>query len=111
MESKTLKVIVVYNKNLEEIVGVFTSMDKAIESIVKNIIENISLFEDFIDDYKTYLDKMVDQLFGVEDDSPFTTPKSFADWLEETIVNYDSHDWRTNITPFFAFDDVTITLE
>lgn len=111
MESKTLKVIVVYNKNVEEIVGVFTSMDKAIESLVKSIIDNISLFEDFVDDYKTYLDELADKLFSYEDDSPYTTPKNFADWLEETIVNYDSCDWRNNIAPFFTFDDVTLTLE
>lgn len=111
MESKTLKVIVVYNKNTEEIVGVFTSMNKAIESIVKSIIENISSFTDFIDDYRTYLDELADRLVWDEDDSPFTTPKNFADWLEETIVNYDSCDWRNNITPFFTFDDVTLTQE
>lgn len=111
MENKTFKVIVVYNKNTEEIVGVFTNMDKAIESIIKSIIENISLFDDFIDDYKTYLNDCVDELYKYEDDAPYTTPKNFADWLEETIVNYNSCEWRNNITPFFTFDDVTLTLE
>lgn len=111
MENKTLNVIVVYSKELEETVGVFTNRDKAIESIINHIIDNISSFEDFIDDYKTYLNDGVDELYKYEDDAPYITPKCFADWLKEAITNYDLCDWHNNITPYFTFDDVTLTLE
>lgn len=111
MENKTLNVIVVYSKQDENTVGVFTNTDEAVASIAKHIVENISLFEDFIDDYKTYLCDCIDELYKYEDDAPYTVPKSFADWLKETVTNYDSCDWRNNIAPYFAFDDVTLTLE
>lgn len=112
MENKTLKLIVVYSKELEETVGVFKNSDEAIAAITKHIIDNVSSFEDFIDDYKVYLtDDCTDGLYRYEDDAPYTVPKCFADWLKETITNYDACEWHNNITPLFAFDDVTLTLE
>lgn len=111
MASKTLNVIVVYNKQEEETVGVFTNRNEAVASLIKYIVENFSLFEDFIDDYKTYLYDCVHELYNDEDDAPYTAPMSFADWLKETVTNYDSCDWNNNIAPLFTFDNVTLTLE
>lgn len=111
METKTLNLIAVYSKNVEETIGVFTNTDEAIAAIAKNIVDNVSLFEDFIDDYKAYLTDYAEELFRDEDDTPYTAPKCFADWIKETLSNYDSSDWHLNVTPYFAFDDVTLTLE
>lgn len=111
MENKTLNLIAVYSKETEQTIGVFTNTDEAVASIAKHIVENISLFDDFIDDYKVYLNDFIDEFYKEEDDICYTTPKSFADWLKETITKYDSYDWHNNITPLFAFDDVTLTLE
>ena len=111
MENKTLNLIAVYSKNVEEIIGVFTNTDEAIAAIAKNIIENIALFDDFIDDYKDYLNGFIDEFYKYEDDICYTAPKCFADWIKETLSNYDSTDWHLNVTPFFAFNDVTLTLE
>ena len=111
MENKTLNLIAVYSKNVEEIIGVFTNTDEAIAAIAKNIVDNVSLFEDFVEDYKAYLTDYAEELFRYEDDTPYTAPKCFADWIKETLLHYDSTDWHLNVTPFFAFDDVTLTLE
>lgn len=111
MENKTLKLIAVYSKETEETIGVFHNTDEAIVAMAKHIVENISLFDDFIDDYKGYLNDFVDGFYRYEDDICYTAPKCFADWLKETIAKYDACDWHNNITPLFAFDDVTLTLE
>lgn len=112
MENKTLNLIAVYSKNVEEIIGVFTNTDEAIAAIAKNIVDNVSLFEDFVEDYKAYLTDYAEELFRYEDMALLILPpKCFADWIKETLSNYDSTDWHLNVTPFFAFDDVTLTLE
>lgn len=111
METKTLNLIAVYSKATEETIGVFHNTDEAITAIAKNIIENIALFDDFIDDYKDYLNGFIDEFYRYEDDICYTAPKCFADWIKETLSNYDSSDWHLNVTPYFAFDDVTLTLE
>lgn len=111
MENKTLNLIAVYSKNVEEIIGVFTNTDEAIAAIAKNIVDNVSLFKYFVDDYKAYLNDYAEELYIYDDDIPYTAPKCFADWIKETLSNYDSSDWHLNVTPYFTFDDVTLTLE
>lgn len=110
MENKTIEVVVVYDKNTEEIIGAFTDLVKATAGIIDYIIEHVTDFEDFISDYKYYLNDFIDGFYKY-DDITNEAPDSFADWIKKAISDYDDCDWSNNILSYFTVTTTSLTLE
>lgn len=109
MANKTMDVVVVYDKNAEEIVGAFTNLDEAITGITNHIIKHVTDFEDFIGDYKDYLNDFVDRFYRY-DDVTDEAPDCFADWIKKAVSDYDDCDWNDNILSYFTVTTTPLTL-
>lgn len=110
MENKTIEVVVVYDKNAEEVIGAFTDLDKATAGIIDYIIKHVTDFEDFISDYKDYLNDFINGFYTYEDITD-EAPDCFADWIKKAISDYDDCDWDDNILSYFIVTTTSLTLE
>ena len=110
MASKTMDIVVVYDKETEEIVGAYTNLEQAKIGIINYIIWNIIDFDDFIRDYKEYLTDFADEFYQHEDRVD-KTPDCFSDWIRKVISEYDVCDWNNNILSYFVVSTTPLTIE